>query len=98
MSVTLKPLGDRIIIQLPSTEGETVTAGGLLIVEDNKKKPQRGIVVSVSEFNPNNDGVHVPIPLKPGQAVLYNEYAGINVPGAEDLLCVRIDDIIAVEV
>ena len=88
--LTLKPLADRVLIQ-PSA-AEEKTAGGLIIPDTAKEKPQRGKVVAVGAGKK-----HEPMTVKVGDTVLYGKYAGteITVDGSEYLI-MREADIFAI--
>ena len=90
-----KPLGDRIIVK--QDEAQETTAGGLYIAAESKEKPQSGVVLAVGEGKVNNEGEHLPMPVKAGDHVLYGKYGGteVDVEG-EKVLILRADDIYAV--
>lgn len=93
--MNLKPLGDRIIVK--QDEAQETTAGGLYIAPDSKEKPQTGTVLAVGEGRINNKGQHLPMPVKPGDRVLYGKYGGTEVDvDGEAVLILRADDIYAV--
>ena len=89
-SVNIKPLADRVIVAPAAAEERT--AGGLIIPDTAKEKPQRGTVVAVGTGTKDE-----PITVKVGDAVLYGKYAGteINVDGTEYLI-MRESDIYAI--
>ena len=93
MSVSLQPLEDRIVVK-PS-EGEEMTASGLVIPDTAKEKPQEGEVLAVGPGR-FEDGNRVPLDVKVGDKVLYSKYGGteIKVEG-EDLLVLRESDVLA---
>jgi chaperonin GroES len=90
MAINITPLGDRVIIE-PSP-AEEMTAGGIIIPDTAKEKPQRGTVVAVGPGKKDE-----PTTVKQGQTVLYGKYAGteISVEG-KDYLIMRETDIYAV--
>jgi chaperonin GroES len=91
----LKPLGDRIVVK-PQEEQESRTAGGLVIPDTAKEKPQLGEVLAVGpgEFK---DGERVPTEVKVGDTVFYSKYGGTEVKyGGEDLLILSSRDVLAV--
>jgi len=90
MAINITPLGDRVIIE-PSP-AEEKTAGGIIIPDTAKEKPQRGTVVAVGPGKKDE-----PTTVKEGQTVLYGKYAGteISVEG-KDYLIMRETDIYAV--
>jgi chaperonin GroES len=90
MSVSLKPLADRVLIEPAAAEEKT--ASGLFIPDTAKEKPQRGIVVAAGEGKKDE-----PMTVKAGDTVLYGKYAGteITVDG-KDYLIMRESDIFAI--
>ena len=90
MSINIKPLADRVIVEPAAAEERT--AGGLIIPDTAKEKPQRGKVLAVGIGKPDE-----PMTVKVGDAVLYGKYAGteITVEG-KDYLIMREADIFAI--
>jgi chaperonin GroES len=91
----LRPLQDRIIVK--RLEEESKTAGGILIPDTAKEKPQRGEVVAVGKGKVAEDGKVLPMDVKVGDKVLFGKYAGteIKIEG-DDYLIMREDDILGV--
>ena len=86
----ITPLHDRVIVR--AAEAETKTAGGIIIPDTAKEKPQRGVVVAVVTCKKDE-----PMTVKPGDTVLYGKYAGTEITvGTEELLIMRESDILAV--
>ncbi|MDR3052651.1 MAG: co-chaperone GroES [Coriobacteriales bacterium] len=93
--MSLKPLGDRVIIK--QDEAETTTASGLLLASNAQEKPQRGTVIAVGEGKLDNNGNLVKPAVEPGDSVIYSKYGGTEVTAdGEDYLILRADDIYAV--
>ena len=90
MSVSIKPLADRVIVE--AAPAESTTASGIIIPDTAKEKPQRGTVVAVG-----NGKKDEPMTVKVGDTVLYGKYAGteIQIDGA-DYLIMRESDILAI--
>lgn len=88
--VNVKPLADRVLIE--PAAAELKTAGGIIIPDTAKEKPQRGTVVAVGPGKKDE-----PVTVKVGDLVLYGKYAGteISVEG-KDYLIMRESDIVAV--
>jgi len=88
--VNVKPLADRVLVEPAAAEQKT--AGGIIIPDTAKEKPQKGIVVAVG-----NGKKDEPMTVKVGDQVLYGKYSGteINVEG-KDYLIMRESDILAV--
>ena len=89
----LKPLGDRLIIEV--LEEEEVTASGIVLPDKAKEKPQRGRVLAVGPGR-YEDGKLVPLDVAPGDEVIYSKYGGTEVKvGAEEYLILRESDVLA---
>ena len=90
MAVKVKPLADRVLVEAAAAEGKT--AGGIIIPDTAKEKPQRGTVIAVG-----NGKKDEPMTVKVGDVVLYGKYAGteLNVEG-KDYLIMRESDIFAI--
>lgn len=88
--VNITPLHDRVIVK--PAAAETKTAGGIIIPDTAKEKPQRGTVVAAGPGKKEE-----PVTVKAGDTVLYGKYAGteINLDG-DDLLIMRESDILAI--
>ena len=93
--MSLKPLGDRVLIKPEPAEQKTAT--GLYIASNAQEKPQRGEVVAVGAGKLNDKGERMPIDVKVGDTVIYGKYGGNEVKiDGEDYLLMRADDIYAV--
>ena len=93
--MSLKPLGDRVIIK--QDEAEEKTASGLYLATEAKEKPQTGVVLAVGEGKLDKEGNLVPVPVKVGDRVLYGKYGGTEVRvDGEDVLIVRSEDLYCV--
>lgn len=90
MSVNVKPIADRVLIEPAAAEEKT--AGGIIIPDTAKEKPQRGKVVAVGNGKPDE-----PMTVKAGDSVLYGKYAGteVNIEGT-DYLIMRESDLFAI--
>ncbi|MDI6694014.1 MAG: co-chaperone GroES [Anaerolineales bacterium] len=95
MSFKLKPLGNRVVVE--PIEQEEVTAGGIVLPETAKEKPQKGKVLSVGPGERDEDGKYIPMDVKVGDTVLFAKYAGteIKVDGKK-LLILRESDLLAI--
>ncbi|HET7516483.1 MAG TPA: co-chaperone GroES [Actinomycetes bacterium] len=94
MGVSLQPLEDRIVVK-PS-EGEEMTASGLVIPDTAKEKPQEGEVLAVGPGR-FEDGNRVPLDVKVGDKVIYSKYGGTEVKLAGDeLLILSARDVLAI--
>lgn len=91
---TVKPLGDRILVKI--SEAEEKTAGGILLPDTAKEKPQVGEVIQVGSGKRNDDGSTQPVEVKVGDQVLYSKYAGTDIKlGSDDYVLLRESDILA---
>ena len=90
MSLNIKPLADRVVIE--PAKAETTTKGGIIIPDTAKEKPQKGTVVAVGGGKKDE-----PMTVVVGDTVLYGKYAGteLTVEGS-DYLIMRESDILAI--
>ena len=95
MSNSLKPLGSRVVIE--PVEQDEVTAGGIVLPETAKEKPQKGKILSVGPGDRDEGGKRIPMDVKVGDTVLYAKYAGteITVDGKK-LLVLKESEILAI--
>ena len=91
----IRPLHDRIIVE--RLEEETKTAGGIIIPDTAKEKPQQGKVIAVGKGKKTEDGKILALDVKVGDKVLFGKYAGteIKIEGKEYLM-MREEDILGV--
>jgi chaperonin GroES len=90
-----RPLHDRIIVQ--RLEEQDRTAGGIIIPDTAKEKPQQGKVIAVGTGIVLKDGKTVALQVKVGDRVLFNKYGGTEVKlGSEEYLIMREDDILGI--
>jgi chaperonin GroES len=91
----IKPLDDRVIVV--RVDKEQKTAGGIIIPDTAKEKPQEGKVVAVGPGKRDEDGKRIPPEVKEGDRILFSKYAGteIKIDGVEHLF-MREDDILAI--
>ncbi len=90
MSINIKPIADRVVVQAAAAEEKTL--GGIIIPDTAKEKPQRGTVIAVGDGKKDE-----PMTVKVGDAILYGKYSGteITYEGTEYLI-MRESDIYAV--
>ena len=94
MSVTLKPLEDRIVVQ--ALASEQTTASGLVIPDTAKEKPQEGKVVAVGPGRFEN-GTRLPLDVQVGDVVIFSKYGGTEVKyNSEEFLILSARDVLAV--
>jgi chaperonin GroES len=97
MSLNLKPLGDRVIVEPVEKGEETFADGALVLPETAKEKPQQGIILAVGAGKRDEDGERIPMDVEEGQRVLYARYAGTEVKiDGKKLLILRESDILAI--
>ena len=77
MSISIKPLEDRIVIR--QVEAEQTTAPGLVIPDTAKEKPQEGEVIAVGPGRVDDKGNRIPVDVKVGDVVIYSRYGGTEV-------------------
>ena len=93
-ALTLKPLDDRVVVE--PTDAEEKTAGGILLPDTAKQKPQQGKVVAVGPGKINDDGNRTAVAVKVGDTVLYGKYSGSDVEvNGKELKILRESDILA---
>ena len=95
MSVSIKPLEDRIVIK--SLEAEQTTASGLVIPDTAKEKPQEGEVLAVGPGRIDDKGNRVPLDVNVGDVVIYSKYGGTEIKhGGEEFLILSARDVLAI--
>ncbi|NJL02253.1 MAG: co-chaperone GroES [Spirulinaceae cyanobacterium RM2_2_10] len=91
---TVNPLGDRVFVKVSASEEKT--AGGILLPDTAKEKPQVGEVAAVGPGRVKDDGSRAPMDVKVGDKVLYSKYAGTDIKlGGEDYVLLTEKDILA---
>jgi chaperonin GroES len=95
MSMLLKPLGNRVVVE--PLEQEEVTAGGIVLPETAKEKPQKGTVLSIGPGDRDEDGKRIPMDVAVGDTVLFAKYAGTEIKmDGKKLLILRESDLLAI--
>ncbi|MCU0591963.1 MAG: co-chaperone GroES [Desulfobacterales bacterium] len=91
----IRPMNDRILVV--RVEEEKKTAGGIIIPDTAKEKPQEGKVVAAGPGKMGEDGKRIPMELKKGDRILFSKYAGteIKIDGVEHIF-MREDDILGI--
>jgi chaperonin GroES len=90
-----RPLHDRVLVR--RIDADEKTAGGIIIPDTAKEKPQEGEVVAVGPGGRNEKGELVPLELKAGDGVLFGKWSGTEVKiDGEDLLIMKESDILGV--
>ncbi len=95
MSINIKPLEDRIVVQ--ALDAEETTASGLVIPDTAKEKPQEGKVLAVGPGRIDDNGNRVPLDVAVGDVVMYSKYGGTEVKhNGEEYLILSARDVLAV--
>jgi len=93
--MNIRPLGDRLLVE-PVEQEETI-AGGLLLPETAKEKPQHGNVLAAGEGRRDDDGDRIPMDVKVGDKVLFAKYAGTEIKlEGKKLLIMKESDVLGV--
>jgi len=91
--LSFKPLGGRVLID--PIEQEDITAGGIILPETAKEKPQEGKVLAVGPGDRDDEGKRIPLDVKVGDKVLFAKYSGTEVKmDGKKLLILRESDIL----
>ena len=91
----VRPLQDRVVVQ--RIEEEAKTAGGIIIPDTAKEKPQEGKIIAAGNGKILENGTRLELDVKPGDRVLFSKYAGTEIKiDGEDYLIMREDDILGV--
>ena len=95
MSLKIKPLEDRVVIE--AMAADETTASGIILPDTAQEKPQQGTVVVVGPGKNNEDGTTSKMSVKTGDVVLYGKYSGTEITyEGKDLLIMRESDILAI--
>ena len=91
----IRPLQDRLLVK--RVDEDETTAGGIIIPDTAKEKPQEGRVVAAGSGKTGDDGKLVALEVKKGDRILFSKYAGteVNVEGEEHLI-IREDDVLGI--
>ena len=94
--MNIQPLGNRVVVEREEASGKT--AGGIVLPDTAKDKPQKGKVVAVGDGTVSKDGTKRPLSVKAGDTVIFTSYAGdeFKLNGDQKVLLMREDDILAV--
>ena len=96
MSISIRPLGDRVIVE-PVEQEETIAGGMLVLPETAKEKPQQGKVLAVGAGRRDDDGKRIEMDVKEGDTVLFAKYAGTEVKlDGKKLLIMKEADILGI--
>jgi chaperonin GroES len=93
--MSLKPLGNRVVVE--PIEQEELTAGGIVLPETAKEKPQKGKILSAGPGDRDDNGKRIPMDVKEGDTVLFAKYSGTEIKmDGKKLLILRENDILAI--
>ncbi len=93
--MTFRPLHDRVLVR--RIDADEKTAGGIIIPDTAKEKPQRGEIIAVGAGTRTEDGKLVPLDGKVGDEVLFGKWSGTEVKiDGEDLLIMKESDILGI--
>jgi chaperonin GroES len=92
--MNLKPLGDRLIVEV--LEEEMTTISGIVLPDTAKEKPQRGRVLAVGPGPRDDSGNIIPMDLEEGDEIIFSKYGGTEIKlGADEYLILRETDVLA---
>jgi len=93
--MNIRPLQDRVIVK--RIEEEETSAGGIIIPDTAKEKPQEGQIVAVGKGKANEDGKITPLDVKVKDRILFGKYAGTEITlDGEEHIIMREDDILGI--
>ena len=95
MSISIKPLGNRVVVE--PEEQEEMTSGGIVLPETAKEKPQKGKVLATGPGERDDDGKRIPLDVKEGDKVLFAKYSGTEIKlDDKKVLILRESDLLAI--
>jgi chaperonin GroES len=95
MSISIKPLGNRVVVE--PEEQEEMTSGGIVLPETAKEKPQKGKVLAIGPGDRDDDGKRIPLDVKEGDTVLFAKYSGTEIKlDGKKVLILRESDLLAI--
>jgi chaperonin GroES len=95
MSINLKPLGDRLVVE--PQQREQTTMSGLVLPETAAEKPQQGEVIAAGPGRRDDDGKRIPLDVAVGDTVLYAKYGGTEIKiNDQKLLILKESDVLAI--
>lgn len=94
-NVNFRPLHDRVVVR--RVESENKTAGGIIIPDTAKEKPQEGEIIAVGAGARDETGKVNPLEVKAGDRILFGKWSGTEIKlGGEDLLIMKESDILGI--
>ena len=95
MTISVKPLGNRVVVE--PIEQEDVTASGLVLPDTAKEKPQQGMILAAGPGERDDDGKRISMDVKVGDKVLFAKYAGTELKmDGKKLLILRETDLLGI--
>jgi len=95
MSISIKPLGNRVVVE--PEEQEDITSGGIVLPETAKEKPQQGKILAAGPGERDDDGKRIPLDVKEGDTVLFAKYSGTEIKlDGKKVLILRESDLLAI--
>jgi len=95
LPMTFRPLHDRVLVR--RIDAPTTSAGGIIIPDNAKEKPQEGEIVSVGSGSRSEDGTLVPLDVKAGDKILFGKWSGSEIKiNGEDLLIMIEKDVLGI--
>jgi chaperonin GroES len=92
--MNLKPLGDRLIVEVLDEEEQTFS--GIVLADTAKEKPQRGRVLAVGPGSRDDDGKYIPLDVEEGDEIVFSKYGGTEIKvGTDEYLILRESDVLA---
>jgi chaperonin GroES len=92
--MNLKPLGDRLIVEV--LEEDMTTTSGIVLPDTAKEKPQRGSVLAVGPGPRDEDGEYIKMDLEEGDEIIFSKYGGTEIRlGSDEYLILRESDVLA---
>ncbi len=93
--MAFKPLHDRVLVR--RLESDEMTAGGLIIPDSAKEKPQEGEIVAIGEGARKDSGELIPMAVKAGDRILFGKWSGTEIKiDGEDLLIMKESDVLGI--
>ena len=92
--MNLKPLGDRLIVEV--LDEEELTFSGIVLPDTAKEKPQRGRVLAVGPGSRDDEGKYIPLDVEEGDEIVFSKYGGTEIKvGTDEYLILRESDVLA---
>ncbi len=97
-SINIKPLGDRVLVEIEKENDKHKTKSGIIIPETvSKERPEEGIVIAVGEGKRNEDGKLIPVAVKKGQKIIFSKYGPDEIKvGDKEYLIISESNILAI--